>query len=139
MKKIIIILISLILITGCGVNTEKGYTEINYIELQEKLDNKDDFIFYIGSAECSHCKDYGITLKEIKKNYPEVEVFYLDISKIQQFQHEKLYNKFPFDGTPTTVFIIDGSEESIYNRVEGNQPYDKVVEKFKSNGYIESN
>ena len=47
-------------------------------------------------------------------------------------------DKFKLSGaTPTTIFIKDGKEASLLNRLEGDLSESRVVEKFKKMGFIE--
>lgn len=136
MKKIILtilISISALIITGCGGPTT--YDEIDYTKLKDMLNQKQDLILFIGSETCSACASYKPTLNKVIKKY-KVDVKYLDISKLSEKESSELQSKFPFTGTPTTIFVKKGKEEKTYNRIDGNQRYSKIVEKFKSNGYI---
>lgn len=135
MKKILII-IGLILITvGCskGLTT---YKEIDYNTYKEMIENKESFILFIGSSECSHCKDYEITLNEVIKKY-HVEVNYLNLLDLSDKQLNEFKSQISFSGTPTTIFIENGEETSHYNRIVGALDYDEIVDKFAENGYIE--
>lgn len=118
---------------GCGGPTT--YQEIDYSTMVEKFDQKEDFILFIGSTDCSHCSLYKVTLEQVIKKY-HVDIYYIDISKFSTTEKGKLRSYVNYDGTPTTAFIKDGEETSMYDRIEGNQPYDKVVEKLKKQGYL---
>ena len=133
MKKIIIILASCLFLFGCDSNK---YQEINYNEFNKKISNKEDFILFIGSKECSHCDTFKETLNIVLDDY-KVTVNYIDVSKFNKHQTKTFNSKINYSGTPTTVFIKNGKEESTYNRIIGSKSYDYVVEKFKINGYIE--
>ena len=43
-----------------------------------------------------------------------------------------------FHSTPTTIFITKGSETDIGNRIIGNVPEEKIIEKLKTLKYIEN-
>jgi len=134
MKKILMILfiLGITLITGCG---NKGYTEVNYNELEQKLENKDNFVLVIGSETCGACANYEITMKKvINKN--NVEIFYLDLHALSDDDYAKAYSKFVFQSTPTTVFIKDGKETTTYDRIIGSAGYNDVVEALKKHGMI---
>lgn len=132
MKKIFILFTIMFMLTGCGKST---YDEVNYSELNNMIENKEDFILFIGSSTCSACGAYEITLNDIIKEY-NVDVKYIDISKLSDEEEGSLISKFPISGTPTTVFITEGEEEDTHNRIDGNARNSKIVEKFKENGYI---
>lgn len=131
----IITLLLVICIVGCS-NGLKTYKEIDYNTYGEMIDNKEDFILFIGSNECSHCIEYEETLDEVIKEY-NVEVNYLDLSKLSKEEMNEFKSQISFTGTPTTIFIEKGEEKSHYNRIVGALSYDKIVEKFKENGYVE--
>ena len=120
------------MLTGCGKTT---YDEVSYSDLNNMIDNKEDFILFIGSSTCSACTAYKVTLNDIIKEY-NVDVKYIDLSKLSKEEQSELTSEFPISGTPTTVFITDGKEEDTHNRIDGNARNSKIVEKFKENGYI---
>lgn len=133
MKKIILIIVSCLFLFGCNNNK---YTEINYDEFIKKINKKEDFILFIGSKDCTHCDTFKETLNLVLKDY-KVTVNYIDVSKFTKDQNNTFNAKISYTGTPTTVFIKKGKEESTYNRITGAKSYDYVVDKLKSNGYIE--
>ncbi len=135
MRKVLYVLILiplLIIMSGCG---NKTYDEITYDELKTMLDNKESFVLFIGSATCSHCDAYKVTLNKVIKEY-DVDIKYIDISEMSDTEVSSLQAKFPFSGTPTTIFIEDGEEESTFNRIEGESSYSEVIEALTENGYI---
>lgn len=133
-KKWIYILIGVLLLTSCG-NKLKTYEEANFEQLMNMFDNKQSFILFVGSTECPHCELYKETLNEVIKKY-QVHITYIDISKLSKEESSKLKSIVNFTATPTTIFIEQGEELSMYDRIEGNKPIDKVVEKLKKKGYI---
>lgn len=135
MKKILLIIIgSILLLTGCQFG--KTYDEIDYEQYKTMIKNKDSFILFIGSSECSHCTSYKKTLNKVIKEY-DVDVKYLDLSKMSDKENNEFKSQISFTGTPTTIFVEKGEEKSHYNRIVGDQSYEKIVDKFKDNGYIE--
>lgn len=136
MKKLFILIVigfSLCL-TGCG-NKLKTYDELDYKTLMNMFDEKKSFILFIGSTECQHCDLYKETLNEVISKY-QVKISYIDISKLSAEENAKLKVHVNYNGTPTTVFIENGAETSMYDRIDGNKPMNKVVEKLKKKGYI---
>ncbi len=135
MKKLTVILLLIILMVGCSY--KKPYIEIKYDEFTNKLENKESFIFYIGSSTCSFCDRYDVALKKVVDKY-EVEVYYIDtnLKKIGKDNYKNLSNIINFSGTPHTVFIKDGEISSSYNSIEGAVSSEKIIEAFKRNGYI---
>ncbi|MDD4547845.1 MAG: thioredoxin family protein [Bacilli bacterium] len=135
MKKIILLIITSILLTGCLY--KKPYVEINYEDFKEKIENKESFIFYIGATGCQYCEKYEKTLKRVVDKY-DVEVFYIDTAEGKLTDDEKkgFEELVTFSGTPTTVFVREGEVQSKYNRIEGSVTSDKIIEAFERNGYI---
>lgn len=132
MKKILLFLIGLFLITGCG---QRNYTQLSYAELETKLNNKEDFVLVIGSSTCVACEDYEETMKDIMtKN--DIEIFFLDLNALTDEENTKAYSKFHVNSTPTTIFIKEGEETSTYNRIVGAGEYNDVLDKLQQLGYL---
>ncbi len=136
MKKIFILAIIGLsfCLTGCG-NKLKTYGEIDYKTLMNMIEEKQSFILFIGSTECQHCDLYKETLNEVISKY-QIKISYIDISKLSVAENAKLKTYVNYTGTPTTAFIENGVEASMYDRIDGNKPMNKVVEKLKKKGYI---
>jgi len=133
MKKILIMLVSIFLITGCG-NKLKTYTEITYDEYSKMIENKETFILFMGRESCPHCTEFKPTIEKIVKKY-QIEVKYLDVSKLSSTEHSILKNKTFIENIPYTVFINEGSLDTRV-RLVGNRSYDTVVNALKKVGYI---
>ena len=131
MKKILICLITILLV-GCG---NLKYTEINYEQLKEKLDNKETFVLLLGSDTCSACANYETTMTKVMKD-TKIEIFYVNLHLLSEEDYNKVYSKFVVNSTPTTIFIKDGEETTTYNRIVGSADYKTVIEKLKTLGYI---
>lgn len=135
MKKIFLVIIALLpFFTGCGSKLTT-YEEIDYDEFIDKIENKDDFVLFIGSATCQHCDAFKETIKSVVKNY-QVKIYYIDIHKFTEQQSNKFKTYINFSATPTTVFIYNGDEKTTYNRINGNLSYDKVIDKLTKAGFI---
>lgn len=140
MKKTIAVLITAILfITGC--DKLKTYEEININQFNKMIENKEDFILFIGSSTCSHCAAYKEKVNKFIKEYQQ-KIYYIDIHKFSEEEAAKFKTIVNFEGTPTTVFFENGKEKEDENgnvriyRIEGNVEYSKVVEKIKKAGFI---
>lgn len=138
---IIAIVLAAIILVLFGDNIEseaksKYLKEINCQEVINKFDNKEDFILYVGSKECSACKLFNPNfIKVIDKN--KVKVYYLDLSTIKNDEYNNLQNYILITGTPTVVFITDGEEESVNNRItNGKVTTTYIYDKLKVNGYV---
>lgn len=110
--------------------------ELDVNQVKEKIDNKDSFILCISATYCIHCKEYKPKLEDISKEY-RLDIYYIDFDKYSDKEQELFRNYISFDGgTPVTLFIKNGEEETTVNRINGNVSKDKIISKFKSNGFI---
>ncbi len=134
-KKIIIVIFTGILVTACFNN--KPYIEIKYDKFIEKIENKETFIFYIGSSECKYCVKFEKALKRVVDEY-DVDVYYINTAEDKMTVEERkdLNDIVNYGGTPTTIFVVEGEVQSKYNRINGAVSSEKIIELFKRNGYI---
>lgn len=132
MKKCILLLLPFLILCGCS---KKEYQEITMETLLKKVEQKESFILFIGATSCTHCTSYKSTINEVVKDY-DITIYYIDVDTLNSTQNSTLKSLTPYQGTPTTVFIKNGKEESTYQRIIGERDYDYVVNKLKRNGYI---
>jgi len=139
MKKVLMILVGILslFLSGCG---KGSIEEITFTDYQKMVENKESFILFIGSHNCNHCMEFEITLNEVVEKY-NIDFKYIDIANFSE-EERKTFN-IKFDGTPTTVFINDGEDNSCNvfscdntKRISGAKSYEQVVELLKNNGYI---
>lgn len=130
---ILISLVFLFSLTGCMGPTT--YEEINFGQYQKIIDKGDKAILFIGSETCSACSAYKIGLNKVIKKY-QIDVKYLDISKLNTQEMTELQTRFYFSGTPTTIFIANGKEIQDSQRIDGNKKYSKIIEIMKQNKFI---
>jgi len=123
-----------ITLSGCGV-TKEYLTQIDYKTLSEKINNKDDFILYVGNKSCPHCKDFQPKLQEVINKY-KVEVYKLDTATITNDEYDEFKGIVGDTGTPTVMFFYDGVESGTGNRIDGDVKKDIVIERLKANEYI---
>ena len=136
MKKIVLLISLFFITTGC-FGRIKSYDEIDYKTYTKMIEEKEDFILYIGSANCSHCQEFGPTIKKVIRKY-QLDIKYIDISKLKVKQYDILKNKTKLQGTPTIVFIHKGVVDSgSSNKIQGTVPIDEVESMLKKKGYIE--
>lgn len=133
MKKVLLAILGIVLLTGCG--GKKGYTELSFNDLQLKLGNKESFVLVIGSSTCSACAKYEETMKSVIKS-EKVEIFYLDLNDLSDDEYSKIYSKYVIQSTPTTIFIKEGIETSTYDRIIGAAGYSDIVDNLKKHGVI---
>lgn len=130
----IIIIFSLILLLLFVNNGKGNLIELSYNDIKEKIENKENFVLCVSRTTCSHCADYKPKLKEVAKEN-NINIYYIDVDK---YDEEEFSNLISFDGsTPTTIFIKNGEEETTSNRINGDVSKSKIIEKLKSNGFIE--
>lgn len=135
MKRILVIFSVMVLfVTGCGGNKITTYEEIDYNEYSTLIENKENFILYIGSANCSHCLNFKPTLEKLIKNY-QLDIKYIDISTLSEKEYAVLKNKTKLQGTPTVVFVENGIVQTS-PKIQGDMSYTDALERFKESGYV---
>lgn len=133
MKKILItliIILTTLTLVGCG--GPKTYDEIIFSELNTMLDNKEDFVLFIGAESCSACKSYKITIDKLIKNH-KINIKYIDNDKLSEEEYAKLMAHFYFTSTPTTILVKNGKEQE---RITGSKKYSQVEKILKNEKYI---
>ena len=135
MKKVIVIALALISIILTGCNNSKDLIEISYNELASKIENKDSFVLYVGSSECSHCAEFKPTLEKIIYEY-DLDVYYINMANLSDARRNAILEKIDGEGTPTTVYIEKGDTKA-NPRVEGAMNYDTTLEFFKELKLVE--
>lgn len=123
-----------IFLTGCSKKMTT-YHEISYKEYTNKVNSEDSFPLVIGSSTCSACSMFKVTMDNFISNY-QIEVFYIDISKLSEDDYNLLKAEVGFKSTPTTIFIENGKETSVYNRIVGSESLSNVLNVYKRMGYI---
>ena len=123
----------LFILLGCSNKTY--LKDLSYNEFKNKLNNKESFFFVLVQDGCSHCASYTPKLESILEEY-DITAYKINLSKLKDSERKELNELFSYDGTPTTIFVKDGVEESIMQRINGNQPKEKIISKLKNNGYI---
>ena len=133
----IILLIAIVIFLVYNNNMNKSkLVKINLDKVEEKIDNNDTFILCVSSSTCINCERYLPKLEEISRDY-DLEIFYIEVDKLSSKELTEFKNVISFDdATPVTLFIKDGVENTASNRIFGNVSSDKIIEKFKKNGFI---
>ncbi len=109
--------------------------QLKYNDVIEKIENKEKFVLLLSQTTCAHCKDFKPKLRSVARKY-KLTVYYLETNLLSDKESEELKKHFNFEGTPTTVFVEDGMEATAANRINGDVSKEKIISKFKSNGYI---
>ena len=91
--------------------------KLTYKELKEKLDNKPK-------------------LKDVLSKY-DIKAYEIALDKLSD-DETKVFNEIAnVSGTPTTIFIKNGSESTTSNRLVGDiQDEDTIITRFKALGFI---
>ena len=139
-RAIIIITICLIVLIGAFIADMilgKSYLkELKYSQFVEKMENKESFVLLLSQTTCSHCKDFKPKLDKIAKKY-KITIYYMETDLLDKDTYDTFKKKyFNFDGTPTTVFVINGEEKTAASRIDGDVSKEKIISKLKSNGFI---
>ena len=105
--------------------------------IEEKIDNKDSFILVVSQSTCTHCATYKPKLEKISKKY-NIDIFDIDYDLENKKTQKEFLEEFDLDGsTPITIFIKDGKQTNLFDRLEGDVSESKAIEKFKEMGFIE--
>ena len=133
LKLLTIIGLFLLIVTGCG---KKGYmTEISYKEYHKLLDNKETFILEIMRTDCSACISFKPRITDVTNEY-KVEVKYINTDHLTEEEKEMLLEETGIKGTPTVIFYKNGIEETVSSRITESVSKEKIISKFKINGFI---
>ena len=141
-KKILIVISIIILLVVAilyffGYFDKKNYcTEISLEQLEDKINNKDTFILFIGSTNCSHCKDFQPTLNQIIKDY-DLTIYYINVYKLNSDQNTKLLSLINYGSSTPQLYFIENGGYSQYNKLSGARSYKEVLSKLQKNGYVE--
>ena len=135
MKKIRNVLLLVLLIFLCSSCGKSNFKELSYSELNKKMENNETFFFVVIKDGCQHCEAFIPKVEEVLKEY-DIVGYKLNYSNLSEKDDEEFFEKFGISATPTTVFIKDGKEISILQRIEGNVSKEKLIDKLKKNDFI---
>ena len=131
-----IIIVGFLIINSLQTKNQGELIKINYEKLAEKVENKDSFILVVSQSTCAHCATYKPKVKEVAKNY-NIDVYNIDFDYESEEIKNKFLKEFNLTGaTPVTLFIENGKEKSIFNRLEGDVSSTKIIDKFEKMGFI---
>lgn len=131
-KYLLLVLLVGVIFTGCGKNNLKT---IGFNELNKKLENGESFFFEVVQDGCSHCANFTPKLKEVLNEY-DVIGYQLNLTDLTEENYKTFNSMFDVDGTPTTIFIVNGKEVSLLQRIDGDVSKEKIISKLKTNKYI---
>lgn len=134
---LVFVCLIIILIFNMSKTKEGALIKVNYNEVKEKINDKEDFVLVVSQSTCSHCATYKPKLKGIAKDYG-LDIYYIDYDTESSSVQKDFLNYFHLSGaTPTTMFIKEGHEVSVLNRLEGDLGATKVVKQLQKMGFIE--
>jgi predicted bacteriocin transport accessory protein len=116
-------------------NEEKHLIKIEFSDLEEKINNKETFILLLSQESCSHCAQYKPILKKILANH-NIYAYELEIDKLSNKENAKLKDVANISGTPTTIFIENGTETNTSTRLVGTKNASQIENRLKALGYI---
>lgn len=131
-KYLLLVLLVGVIFTGCGKNNLKT---VSFNELNKKLENGESFFFEVVQDGCSHCANFTPKLKEVLNEY-DVIGYQLNLTDLTEENYKTFNSMFDVDGTPTTIFIVNGKEVSLLQRIDGDVSKEKIISKLKTNKYI---
>ena len=141
-KKRAIILGSICLVILVGafiadrILSKNYFKELKYDEVIDKIENKDSFVLLISQTTCTHCISYKPKLEEVANKH-KIYIYYIESNLLNDEERDKFTSYINFSTTPATVFIKNGEETTVANRINGDASKDKIEKKLKSNGFIE--
>ena len=136
MKKIKNILLIILIVFICSACSSSKLKEISYSNFKQKLDNKETFFLVVTRDGCQYCEKFVPTVEEVLSEY-NVVGYNLNYTNLNDSDKELFDKEYDVTSTPTTIFIKNGEEMSVLQRIEGNVAKEKLINKLKSNGYIE--
>lgn len=128
----------LLFVVGKKYNNSEEYSnviDLDYSELNTKLENKDSFVLVLAQTTCSHCKSYLPVLNQVGIEY-NLTFYKIEFDTLNDEEKAAVKRSFPFSGTPITVFVVDGEEKSTTSRLDGEKTKDKIIARLKKEGYI---
>lgn len=133
----VICLVVLIVAIFVERNLNKSYfIKLEYDDVIEKIENKEDFVLVLSQTTCSHCASYKPKVEEVANEY-KVNLYYIEVDLLSADEKKEFVTHVNFSSTPSTVFILDGYEKTSANRINGDASKEKLIHKLKSNGFID--
>lgn len=130
--KLGIVALLVIVLSGC----EKNYMKkISYNEYKDLIANKETFILEIMRTDCSACINFEPKIKKVANDY-KIEVKYINTDDLTTEEYKNLEIDTGITGTPTVIFYNEGIEITKSSRINGSVSTDKIISKFKTNGFI---
>ena len=77
--------------------------EINYDDVLKKINQKEDFVLYIGRPDCKDCQEFELYFKEYRDQANSQEA-----TKKEKSRYNQMRKKLDFSWTPTLKLVING-------------------------------
>lgn len=132
MKKILLSILAIFLLTGCSGNSLQ---DMSYNDFKEKIENKETFVAYVSRTGCSHCEAYEPILRKVLKDYG-LTVYKINLANLTTSEENAVTKKVGLEGTPTLIYIKEGKAD-IDGSLVGESTYENTEDFFKTIGYIE--
>lgn len=110
-KHFILLLILALFFVGCYNESKINYTEIEYSEFLEKVNNQDDFYVIFEKDDCPSCPKFIEKFNELAKN-KNILFFIINTNKIEEDQKESCKDKYDLEVVPNVLFIENGNMKS---------------------------
>lgn len=109
-------------------------SEITFNELENMINNKEDFILLISQTNCSHCINFKpILIKTLEDN--NIKAYDFNLTNITKHDYNKFVSKFNVTKTPTILFFIKGIEQNT-SRIVGGKDQEELEKVFINLGFL---
>ena len=95
---------------------------ITYSEMMEAMENNEKRIIFLGSATCGWCNYQRPILEYVLYQYPDVNVYYLDVNSLSNDEYNELtslHDSLAGFGTPTFIVFENGEVTSVDEGARG--------------------
>lgn len=117
-------------------DSSEYFVELSGKEFKEKIENKDSFILVVTKSGCEFCEMYKPTFRQVAEDY-KLKTYFINYRKFDNKYLKYYQSKFNVPSTPQTLFINNGEETTVSNRIVGNVPRYKIIERLTSLNYID--
>lgn len=142
---IAICIIAIVLMIGASIklksdkiNEDKHLVKLSIPDLQKKVADKDTFVLVVTQSKCSHCASYKPKIKKVLTKHDIIgyEIVLDELDASEKGLLRDIANT-EGNGTPTTVFIIDGEEQRTSTRLIGDQEESNIENRLRQLKFIE--
>ena len=143
-KRIIITIGGILLLAFLGIiiflfarnrAEEKILIELSGEEFREKINHQDSFVLVIVQTGCHFCEEFKPIINEVIREY-NLTIYSLNLTDLKDEEKTFLRDVCNAESTPTTIFIVNGEEETSLNRLVGRVSRSTIITRLESLGYI---